>query len=114
MLCLLFLFSCDNTFDTANTPETDSKSPTCMNDSLLTWNNWGEGFFQTWCQSCHSRNTPQRNGAPENLNFDTLDDVIKWQSSIFDSVIASERMPKGGGIPAGVQQQLIEYMDCLQ
>ena len=108
MFWVLVLVSCENSSDTGNIHTNfDYECP-------LTWNNWGEGFFTTWCQSCHSRTTPQRNGAPEGMNFDTLTDVFEWQAAIRDSVIDNDRMPKGGGIPNDVKEQLIEYMDCLQ
>ena len=108
MRWITLLLSCATALDTGE------EYSDCTQVSLRTWENWGEGFFQTWCQSCHSRTTPQRNGAPENLNFDTLNDIVEWQEEIRDSVIDNARMPKGGGIPADVVVDFTEYMDCLQ
>ena len=48
------------------------------------------------------------------MNFDNLNDIIQWQAAIRDSVIDNNRMPKGGGIPDDVREQLIQYMDCLR
>ena len=80
----------------------------------LTWDNYGEAFFQTWCQSCHSRTTPQRLGAPVNMSFDLLSDVEFWRDSIMDSVVLSQRMPKGGGISDAELSKLEQFLLCLE
>ena len=108
MLWIFTLVSCESTLDTGE------EYSDCIQENPRTWENWGEGFFQTWCQSCHSRTTPQRTGAPDGINFDTLDDVLQWEEEIRDSVIKSARMPKGGGIPETVLNDLSEYLDCIR
>ena len=79
----------------------------------LTWDNYGEPFFQTWCQSCHSRTTPQRLGAPERMNFDIPEDIVTWKEAIFSSVIVGKRMPKGGGLSDVELSKLEHYLGCL-
>ena len=79
----------------------------------LTWDNYGEPFFQTWCQSCHSRTTPQRLGAPDTMNFDLPEDVITWKEAIISSVIVGKRMPKGGGLSDVELSKLEHYLSCL-
>lgn len=79
----------------------------------LNWENYGEAFFQTWCQSCHSRTTPQRLGAPPNMNFDLPSDIEAWREAIVSSVIVSQRMPKGGGISDLELSKLEHFLACF-
>jgi hypothetical protein len=67
-------------------------------DYNVTWSNWAQGFFTTWCQPCHSEQTPERNGAPEGVNFDTYDQVAAQRELIWWSVMEEQRMPTGGGM----------------
>jgi uncharacterized membrane protein len=82
-------------------------------DSYPTWENWGEGFFLTWCSSCHSQTAPERYGAPESVTFDTTEDIIEWKSRIEYRVIQEQTMPIGGGISQDELQTLQIFLDTL-
>ena len=82
----------------AGPPLDTGTDPACDEPDLPTWENWGEGFFVTWCQSCHAADAPQRYGAPEGMDFDTRADVVARKSTIADSVLARGVMPPGGGL----------------
>ena len=78
----------------------DSGLGDCDQDPLyeVTWDNWGDSFFQTWCQACHSATAPERYGAPEGLDFDTLEQVQDNAALVRWSVLDADRMPLGGGL----------------
>ena len=67
-----------------STPETEQSavaaSDECASAPPVTWDNWGDGFFSTYCRGCHSSTTTVRNGAPEAFNYDTVDEVIADQA----------------------------------
>jgi len=90
----------DTTGDTESL-ETDSGSTSdCEPDPAyeVTWDNWGDSFFQTWCRACHSETTPERFGAPKDLDFDTLAQVRENAELLRWSVLDEARMPLGGGL----------------
>lgn len=86
--------------------------PACLAPDLPTWQDWGEGFFVTWCQSCHSRSTPQRAGAPEGVDFDTRADVRAAASAIRRTVLDDASMPVGGGVPEDDRVALDLLLRC--
>jgi hypothetical protein len=55
----------------------------------LTYSNFGEAFFTSWCTRCHATTVtgPNRRGAPSDRNFDTLAGVQQWAIQI-DQVAA--------------------------
>ena len=86
--------------------------PDCTNVPLVTWESWGEGFFITWCQPCHSVLTVERNGAPEGIDFDTETDLVRWQESVQRTVLDEESMPVGGGLSEDDAVLLKALLDC--
>jgi hypothetical protein len=64
----------------------------------VTWEGWAGGFFATYCRSCHSITTPDRQGAPEGVDFDTQANVDRQLDAVWRVVLEDERMPVGGGV----------------
>lgn len=94
----------------ACTGDDADSAPVC--DAHVTWNNWGDGFFTTWCQPCHSATAPDRNGAPESLNFDTSTDVVTYEASVRRTVLEMETMPVGGGLTDEDRALLEDFLAC--
>jgi len=84
----------------------------CLEPDLPTWETWGEGFFVTWCQSCHSRTTPQRAGAPVGIDFDNVEDIRAQADAIRRTVLDTESMPVGGGLDEADQDALDLLLRC--
>jgi uncharacterized membrane protein len=78
----------------------------------LGWAGYGDVFLRDWCRSCHSAAAPNRFGAPEGMDFDTLDDVHTWIGPIEDTVIGDESMPLGGGIDDASRAEFGEWIGC--
>ena len=84
----------------------------CVDAPAVTWQSWGEGFFTTWCQPCHSATTPERNGAPEGVDFDSEADLLYWSASVRRTVLEDGSMPVGGGLSADDAALLEALLDC--
>jgi uncharacterized membrane protein len=84
----------------------------CLEPDLPTWEAWGEGFFVTWCQSCHSRTTPQRAGAPDGIDFDNAGDIRSQANAIRRTVLDAESMPVGGGLNEADREALDLLLRC--
>ena len=113
---ILLLFGCgadpaaedkasDNTADAVTQDDSgdghggdDTASADCEVEVPVTWNGWAGGFFATYCRSCHSVSTPNRQGAPEGVDFDTQSDVDRQLDAIWRTVLDQQRMPVGGGV----------------
>ncbi|MDP2310171.1 MAG: hypothetical protein Q8P18_29405 [Pseudomonadota bacterium] len=79
-------------------PAVATRSATCVSAPAVTWENWGHGFFLTWCASCHAASTPDRRGAPEGVDFETEADLARWSDRIRARTLDEHTMPVGGGL----------------
>jgi uncharacterized membrane protein len=93
------------------TGQKDSAS-TCEDAQLVEWNYWADGFFSTYCNGCHSSQSPNRYGAPEEINFDSETDVLSQSEEIYNSVLVRQSMPKGGGMEDTELDNLRTYLNC--
>jgi len=84
----------------------------CAEAYPVTWANWADGFFLTYCRACHSGTTSDRQGAPVGLDFDTLAQVRDQAEAIADAVLVGERMPVGGGVFADDLTLLEDFLAC--
>lgn len=51
-------------------------------EPLCTWDNWGAGYFGSYCLSCHSTGTPDRRGAPTRVDFDAESQVRSFATAL--------------------------------
>ena len=77
-----------------------------------TWLTVGRPFFRTYCTSCHAADADERFGAPEDVNFDTQEDVRNYEERIAIRVLDEGTMPLGGGIPEEDLELLEIYLEC--
>ena len=89
-----------------------TSSDDCADTVDVTWDGWGEGFFVTWCQACHSRTTDDRNGAPPGVDYDSLQDIRDGEARIRARVIDKGTMPLGGGVGDDELVLLEAFLDC--
>lgn len=92
---------------------TSASAAACSeSEALVTWENWGAGFFAGYCRSCHSSATPDRRGAPAGMDFDTPEQVFALRAAIESSVIDEATMPYGGGLPSEELARLEAFFAC--
>ena len=84
---------------------------TCPSDSALTYDNFGQGFFQTNCLVCHGAN------GPESPKFDTVEQIRANTSDIDKDAAAgpnavNTKMPDGGSVAEADRRKLGEWLAC--
>ena len=106
------LFACG----TGKAAETGSSSAPAgaSGECVPTWDGWADGFFATWCRSCHSEDAPDRRGAPTGTDLDTEADVIALRDRIEARVIDEGTMPMGGGVPEDELRTLEAWLSCVE
>ncbi len=92
----------------------EAGSDSGVSDCVVTWDGWADGFFTTYCQSCHAAQSPDRHGAPEGSNMESEADIASWADRISVRVLEEGTMPIGGGIPAAELVLLERYLECVQ
>ncbi len=82
--------------------------------TTLTYENFGAGFMDAYCNSCHSAPNGERNGAPDDYVFATHADVIADKDRIFaNAADTNDAMPPGpNGIPPGARVELAKWLAC--
>lgn len=105
-MILALLFACAGEAPVDSGPDT---AGTCD----VTWENWAEDFFTTYCDACHSARTPNRHGAPETSTFDTEAEAVAQIARIRARVLEEETMPLGGGVFEEDLILLRRWVDCV-
>ncbi|MBT9558515.1 MAG: c-type cytochrome [Myxococcales bacterium] len=100
-------------FDSAPNIDSEGAIEPCDAVPILTWANFGEGFVLDNCQACHAHGAADRHGAPAEVAFDTLDDVLTWQDRIVARA-GSELggMPPAGGVSETDRKLLLAWIAC--
>ena len=111
MIWLMFMISCGDKSDFDS--GTDTSEP-IADPCDIHWDGWANGFFSTYCRSCHSSTSEQRHGAPEGVDFDTQADIEMWLERIEVRVLEEQTMPLGGGIPEVDLEQFATWMACQE
>ncbi len=103
---ILLLFAC------AGAPDGDTAAaePTCT--TAVTWQNFTDGFFASYCRSCHASTTDDRYGAPVGVDFDTEAQVRAQESAVRRVVLDGSSMPPGGGLLPDDLALLREWVEC--
>lgn len=102
-MSLLLLFACAGGADSAGS---------CDPGYDVTWDGWAEGFFLSYCTSCHSAAAVDRHGAPEGVDFDTEAQALRLAGAIRLTVIEEQSMPLGGGMRDDDRVLLERWLDC--
>lgn len=97
------LLACETVADTA------SEGVGC--DRNLTWQNYADGFFRSYCLSCHSATAADRHEATVGVDFDTQAQVLDQLESIY-LVIDGGAMPPGGGLTDDDLALIHEWLVC--
>lgn len=85
----------------------------CDDQMDFNWVNFGKGFFVESCNGCHLSETPDRYGAPEDISFDTVDDVWNQKGMVL-AVAGGENptMPPNGGTTDLDRMKLEIWLTC--
>jgi uncharacterized membrane protein len=82
--------------------------------TTLTFENFGQGFFGSYCNSCHSAPSGERDGAPSEYVFSTVEQVRQHKERIFArSAGPNTTMPIGPDDPPREERdKLAEWLAC--
>ncbi len=85
----------------------------CSGAPALTWENFGEGFLLAQCNGCHTRTSPDRHGAPEEVVFDTPSEAWALAERIL-AVATGDKptMPPNGGASEDDRTRLQWWLMC--
>lgn len=80
----------------------------------LTYESFGKGFMDAYCQSCHAAHAVERYGAPGGYAFDTVDDVRRLRARIFVRAAGPNvSMPPGPNDPSNAERdKLADWLAC--
>jgi mono/diheme cytochrome c family protein len=80
----------------------------------LTYENFGKAFFAAHCDSCHSAEIGEREGAPENYSFGGIESIRAHKERIFArSAAGNDSMPPGPDDPPREERdRLAEWLAC--
>ena len=93
---------------------------TCPPTDPPTYASFGQSFFATYCTTCHSQTSTDRQGAPLTIDFDTRSLVRENTSDIdkeaaFGPTAMNRFMPKAGHDPVPTDDERVrlgEYIAC--
>ena len=110
--CLsVFLFG----LGSCKTPEPSSWIDDAVCIDAPSWESFAQGWLRTQCTSCHGSalGPPQRQGAPEGVNFDTYASTVSYGPDILVWAVGdSPPMPPAGQTNPDMQEQLAEWVQC--
>lgn len=95
--------------------ETTIEDRTCPpGGTKLTYATFGKSFMDTNCQRCHGQVSKDRQGAPGDYDFGSVDDVRVHKSRIFARAAADNTtMPPGPDDPPEADRdKLAEWLSC--
>lgn len=102
----------------ADSSEASDTSDTASGDlcdaaPIVNYNNFGQGFMTENCQSCHASTTLNRYGAPEEVTFDTVEQVWSFSNRILErAAVDDPSMPPRGGTSADDHLRLRYWLLC--
>ena len=102
------LASCSSSDDEASEPATGECS------QAMSYESFAGPFFLDWCTGCHSSSLQegQRQEAPLDVNFDTLDDIRQRRELILAFAVNTHKMPPAGG-PTDAERDLLgQWFSC--
>lgn len=80
---------------------------------VLAYTNFGEGFLRESCQGCHASTTLDRHDAPEDVTFDTVEQVWEQADDILRTATGDDpSMPPQGGVSADDRTRLLWWLQC--
>lgn len=89
---------------------------TCPTGTRLTYVNFAEAYFLSYCTTCHHRDLGDglRGGAPSYINLDQPGDLTLWRANILARVVpgAAGTMPPAGNVPADETSKIQEWLSC--
>ncbi len=95
--------------------DTEGLAP-CDEQPVITYDTFGRGFLSTYCDGCHGSAVDDRQGAPDDVVFDTREDAADWADRILARVAPDDgsgpTMPPVGGITPQDVDRVVVWLTC--
>ena len=118
----LLVTGCGKAADTGQRPDDDDSGGYSVDcEDAYNWTTVGAPFVYTWCTGCHSSHIESadtgwdpRQGAPDSVNLDSLEEVCGLISSIERRALNTpeDPMPPGGGPTEEELDALASWLAC--
>ena len=117
-LCLVLCGACEEPADDGSLgadSESDGLAP-CDEQPTITYDTFGRGFLATYCDGCHGSAVAERQGAPDDVVFDTREGALDWADRILERAAPSDgsvaTMPPVGGVTSDDTERLVVWLTC--
>ena len=85
----------------------------CADAPIVTYESFGAGFFTQECQTCHASTSPNRLGAPEEVVFDTEEQILALKDRVLIRATGeAPTMPPQGGVGEDDLARLEAWLRC--
>ena len=84
-------------------------------DCQYTYDNFGKEFVGKYCASCHvaAKKGFARKGAPADVNYDTLEEIVKGKAHFIEEVVEKKKMPPKDPKPSDEERGKVKtWLDC--
>ena len=93
--------------------EPAAEDEACDDVPVVTWDSFGRAFVTESCQGCHASTTDDREGAPEDVVFDTEGDVWRFADRVLARATGdAPTLPPLGGPSEDDRQKLRWWLEC--
>ncbi|MEO0606542.1 MAG: hypothetical protein AAF211_34260 [Myxococcota bacterium] len=94
-------------------PTADTGAGPCDTGPQQSWETFGQGFVRSQCQGCHASTAVDRFGAPEEVTFDTEEQVLVFSERILARATGPDAdMPPAGGPSEDDRIRLERWLTC--
>jgi uncharacterized membrane protein len=112
---LFLLFACHGSGGDSAPESGATPTNSCTGAPIVTWDNFGAGFLNESCDSCHASTVTgaARNNAPEAVSFDTKEEAWSWADDILLMATGdTPEMPPEGGPSEDDRVRLFWWLGC--
>jgi len=92
--------------------DSGAESGLCATAPITTYDNFGAGFFVQNCSTCHAATTGNREGAPEDVTFDSEEEILAQADRVLARVVTDPTMPPQGGITEDDRYRVEVWLSC--
>jgi hypothetical protein len=86
---------------------------TCAEVPVLDWADVGEPLLLEYCDSCHTATSPDRQGAPESVTFDTYEQVVTFRAPMLAAIEGDPpAMPPLLTMPENEHALFVSWLEC--
>lgn len=90
----------------------------CDEQPAVTYDTFGRGFLATYCDGCHGSEVSNRQGAPEDVVFDSRAGADDWADRILARAAPDDgspaTMPEVGGVTPEDTVRLRVWLTCYR